>query len=185
MAFRVGKLREKQQRFDAAISSYKEAETQSEHAAPVCESLALAELANSDAEAALDTFARGLQRTPTDTTLLRHAADLRYEMGDPDASSHYDAALSDGPSQAVHADYVSRLLTAKRTEDAERQLQRFEAEFGRIPAWLSLAVQLNYARGDYEEMLDLLARVPADNHSLMIWKARPCWLVAIPRQPRP
>ncbi len=172
VAFRLGKLREKQQQFDAAISSYREAEAQSEHAAPVCEALALAELANSDAEAALDTFARGLQRTPTDTNLLRHAADLRYEMGDPDAFSHYDAALSDGPSQAVHADYVSRLLTARRTEDAERQLQRFEAEFGRIPAWLSLAVQLHYARGDYEEMLDLLARVPADNHGLMIWKAQ-------------
>ncbi len=172
VAFRVGKLREKQQRFDVAISSYKEAETQSEHAAPVCEALALAELAIGDPEAALKTFARGLQRTPTDTNLLQHAAELRYEMGDPEAFSHYDEALSKGPSQAVHAHYIGCLITAELKEDADLQLQRFEAEFGKNSTWLSLAIQLHYAQGAYEEMLRLLAKAPTDNHGLMTWKAQ-------------
>lgn len=172
VAFRTGKLLEKQRHFDAAIASYREAEVQSEQAAPVCEALALAELAAGNIEGALDAFKRGLQRNPGDTTLLKQATGLRYEMGDSDAFSYYEDALRPGPAPGPHADYISRLILAERTDDADRQLRRFETNFGRGPDWQALAAKLHEARCDYEKMLKTLATAPSDNQLLMIWKAK-------------
>lgn len=170
--FRLGKLREKQQQFEAAIASYQQAEAQSEHAAPVCEALALAELANGDPKAALDTFSRGLKQNPTDTALLRHATELRYEMGDPNAFSHYDAAIRNENAQAAHAEYVLRLAIAERTDEAERQLQSFESNYGRGLDWMSLSAELHYDRAEYDAVIKLLDKAPADNQVLMVWKAK-------------
>ena len=172
IAFRTGKLREKQGQFEAAIASYREAELQSERAAPVSEALALAELAKGDTEAALDAFRRGLERNPTNTTLLRQATELRYEMGDPEPFAFYTAALESGPTPAVHADLISRLILAERNTDAEEQLKRFETSFGRSPGWQALAAEFFEANNDFDKMLKVLAKAPANDHGLMIWKAK-------------
>ncbi len=172
VAFRLGKLREKQQRFDEAIVNFKKAEVQSEHAAPVCEALALAELAGGDPDAALATFSRGLRRSPSDTTLLGHASELRYEMGDPEAFSDYETALKARPVRAVHAKYITSLILAEHLDDAELQLHRYATQYGKDSAWLSVAAHLHYARGAHDEMLSLLGRAPADNVDLMTWKAQ-------------
>ncbi len=172
IAFRTGKLREKQRQFDAAIRNYLEAEEQSQHAAPVCEALALAELAVGNTDGALAAFKRGLRRNPTNTTLLKLATGLRYQMGDSDAFSHFEDALRVGPALVPHANYISRLILAERLDDADRQLRRFETNFGRSPDWQGLAAELHEARGDYEKMLSVLGKAPSDDHALMIWKAK-------------
>ena len=172
IAFRTGKLREKQQQFEAAIASYREAETQSEHASPVCEALALAELAIGDTAAALEAFRRGLQSCPTETTLLKQATELLYEMGDKDPFVFYEAALTSAPTPSVHADYISRLTLAQRNDEAEAQLKRFETSFGRGPDWQVLAAEFYDARSDHEKMLKVLAKSPTNNQTLMIWKAK-------------
>jgi tetratricopeptide (TPR) repeat protein len=172
VAFRTGKLREKQQRFDDAIALYKEVEVSSNHAAPVCEALALAELSYGNTEAALATFRRGLQANPLHRKLLMHAAELRYEMGDPDAFSYYEQALKTRPVPAIRSDYIAYLIIAQRVEDARLQLRQYEADNGRDPTWFALTAQLLYELGNYQEALKTLALAPAGDQELMSWKAK-------------
>lgn len=172
VAFRTGKLREKQQRFDEAIALYKDVEVSSNHAAPVCEALALAELSYGRTETALATFQRGLHANPLGRNLLRHTAELRYEMGDPDALSYYDKALKTRYLPVLHGDYIAYLIIADRIEDARLQLQRYEAVTGRDPSWFALTAQLLFELGDFEEVLKTLALAPANDPELMTWKAK-------------
>ena len=172
VSFRKAKLREKQQRYDEAIALYKESEADSNHAAPVCEALALAELSNGETESALATLRRGLQRNPLDSNLLKHVADLRYEMGDPEAFSHYSDALDTRPVPTVHADYVARLVLTGRHDEASLQLAHYETRFGRDPRYLGLTAQLLYEQERFEEITRTLAQAPTDNLDLMTWKAR-------------
>ena len=172
VAFRTGKLREKQQRLDEAIALYKEVEVNSNHAAPVCEALALAELASGNTESALATLRRGLQHNPVDGNLLRHSAELRYEMADPEAFSHYEEALTTRSVPSVRADYVRYLIQLEQNNEAMLQLQRYEAGIGRDPTWFALTSELLYKQGEFEEALETLAQTSADDHELMTWKAR-------------
>lgn len=172
VSFRKAKLREKQQRYDEAIALYKESEAGSDHAAPVCEALALAELSNGETEAALATLRRGLQKSPLNDDLLKHVADLRYEMGDPEAFSHYSDALDTRPVPTVHADYVARLVLAGQHDEAKLQLTHYETRFGRDPRCLGLKVQLLYEQERFEEITRTLAQAPIDDLDLMTWKAR-------------
>ncbi len=172
VAFRLGKLRDKQGQREQAIAHYREAEILSDHSAPTCEALALLELANGDTDSALATLRRGLNKSPLDRELLKHAAELRYEMAEPDAFSFYSRALEIQPLATVHADYIARLVAAEHQQDATRELERYAANFGRGPDWMSLAASHQYSLGAYRDMLSALARAPSDNGELTTWKAR-------------
>ena len=172
VAFRLGKLKDKQGQREQAIAHYREAEILSDHSAPTCEALALLELANGDTDAALATLKRGLNKSPLDRGLLKHAAELRYEMAEPDAFSFYSHALEIQPLATVHADYIGRLVAAEHHEDATRELERYAANVGRGPDWMSLTASQQYSLGAYQDMLSTLARAPSDNGELTTWKAR-------------
>jgi Flp pilus assembly protein TadD len=172
VAFRLGKLKDKQGQREQAIAHYREAETLSDHSAPICEALALLELAKGDTSAALATLQRGLSKSPLNRDLLKNAAELRYEMADPDAFSFYSRAMEIRPLAGIHADYIGRLLAAEQTEVAARELEKYAASFGRGPDWMSLAARHQYSTGAFQEALTTLARAPSDHADLSIWKAR-------------
>lgn len=172
VAFRLGKLREKQGRWEEAIAHYKDAEALSGCGAPTCEALALLELASGDTDAALATLRRGLNKSPLNRDLLKHATELRYEMADPDPFSFYSNALATQPVPIVHGDYIARLLAAEHHQEANRELERYAANFGRGPDWMLLAAEYLYSQGAHQEILTILDRAPADHSELATWKAK-------------
>jgi len=172
VAFRLGKLKDKEGQREQAIAHYKEAEILSDHSAPTCEALALLELASGDTNAALATLKRGLNKSPLNRDLLKHATELRYEMAEPDAFYFYSQALDIQPLATVHADYIVRLVAAEHNLDAARELEKYAASFGRGSDWMSLAALHQYSLGAYEDILSTLARAPSDNAELTTWKAK-------------
>ena len=172
VAFRLAKLREKQGRSKDAITLYRQAESWSEHSAPVCEALGLVELASGDANTALATFHRGLGKTPRHVELLKHSAELRYEMGDVDAFSWYAEALKTGPDRRIHGDYILNLINADKIEEALDQLRAYETQYGRGTDWMKLTATMHYSQGAYQAILDTLLKAPAEDAALARWKAQ-------------
>ena len=92
-------------------------------------------------------------------------------MGDPDAFSHYDAAIKNENAQAAHAGYILQLAIAERTDEAERHLKSFESNYGRGLDWMSLSAELHYDRAEYDAVIKILDKAPADNQVLMVWNS--------------
>lgn len=172
VAFRLGKLREKQHRLEDALALYRRAEQGGGSNGAVCEAIALACLGLGDTGGAADALRRGLAQNPADITLLRHLADLCFEMGDEEPFACYRDAMMRVPSPGVHADYVARLMLASRFQDAEEELGRFRGRYGMGPAWIALAGQLYEHREDHPRVLKVLDKAPADSRDLQVLRAK-------------